>query len=244
MPTYSILYGASIVAFFWVCARQARRTGLGRRAADCLGIGYLLAMTVGAKALHDLCHGRLEITRLVDPAHYLEGGLWGGLLVYVALAAALAAVWRGRRRDVLDLAALSVPIPWMLAKSACLLGGCCYGRPSSLPWAITFPDTGGGAPAGVTLHPTQLYDVLAMAGVLVLLSRLDRERWRGTLLLWLLALYGSGRALADAFRGDIAGQLRMGPLTLTQVLCLVAALLSVLVLPIAKSGGARSPEGA
>jgi phosphatidylglycerol:prolipoprotein diacylglycerol transferase len=130
----------------------------------------------------------------------------------------------------MDLIALSVPIPWLFAKLGCLLNGCCYGRPSSLPWAIMFPEGAAGAPAGVPLHPTQVYEILVVLCMVGVFAALKRERWQGTMLLWFLILYGLGRAVTEFWRGDTDHHLYVGPLTLSQLICLAAAGFSMLVL--------------
>ena len=53
-------------------------------------------------------------------------------------------------------------------------------------------------------------------------SALRSERWRGTKLLWFLVIYGFGRAATDFLRGE-ADPTFLGPLTLTQFICAVAA---------------------
>jgi phosphatidylglycerol:prolipoprotein diacylglycerol transferase len=118
------------------------------------------------------------------------------------------------------------------AKLGCLLNGCCYGKPCSLPWAITFPEAARSAPAGVPLHPTQLYEVALMLVILLFFARLRSPRWRGTKLLWFLFIYGLGRAGTDFLRGDTEGHLYLSPLSLTQLLCPAAACAALLILVI------------
>jgi prolipoprotein diacylglyceryltransferase len=58
-----------------------------------------------------------------------------------------------------------------------------------------------------------------------------KRRWgSGTMLLWFLVLYGLGRAATEIWRGDADHHLYIGPLTLTQLICLVVAGVSILVL--------------
>jgi len=135
-----------------------------------------------------------------------------------------------QRLAALDLVATTLPIPWIAAKIGCLLNGCCYGRPCSLPWAITFPEGARGAPAGVPLHPSQLYEIGIMLIVLFVFTRLKSDRWRGTKLPWFLTLYGLGRAATDLLRGDAEHCLLPGVLTLTQLFCSIAAVVGLLVL--------------
>jgi phosphatidylglycerol:prolipoprotein diacylglycerol transferase len=92
----------------------------------------------------------------------------------------------------------------------CFLAGDCFGTPSSLPWAVSFPATypltevyawqfthgliGLGAPATVPVHPLQLYFALAGLGLFVGLSAYrPHVRYDGELLLlfWLGFLWST-----------------------------------------------------
>jgi len=99
-----------------------------------------------------------------------------------------------------------------------------------MPWAITFPEGARGAPAGVPLHPTQIYEILVVVCILIVFKKLDYKRWAGAMLLWFLALYGTGRAATEFFRGDSDRQVLVGPLTLSQLICLIAAGASIILL--------------
>ncbi len=230
VPTYSVLYIASILSHFLISYLLARRLGLRRRVWIVVGICYMEGMTIGAKVLYDLQQGQFDFSLLLNIRHYMQEGLWGGLLAYFVLAVPLVLLLAKRRRAALDLVALSIPIPWVFVKLGCLLNGDCYGTKCSLPWAITFPEGAAGAPAGIPLHPTQIYEILVVLCVLVVFKVLKYERWRGTMLLWFLILYGLGRAATEVWRGDFDHHLYVGPLTLSQLICLVAAGVSILLL--------------
>ena len=229
-PTYGVLYGTGILSHFVISYLIARRLGLRHRVWIVVSICYMEGMTVGAKVLYDLQHGQFDLRALLSMKHYLQGGLWGGLLAYLTLAAPLAFFMAKHKRAALDLVALSIPIPWIFVKTGCLLNGCCYGKATSLPWAITFSERAVGAPAGIPLHPTQIYEILIMVGVLVVFKILKRERWQGTMLLWFLILYGLGRAITEVYRGDADHHAYIGPFTLSQLLCLAAAGVSIVLL--------------
>ena len=230
VPTYGVLYGISILSYFLIACLIARRLGLRHRVWIVAGICYMEGMTVGAKLLYDIQRAPFDLRALLSIRHYMQEGLWGGLLAYFVLAVPLVLLLAKHRRAALDLVALSIPVPWIFVKLACLFHGCCYGTKCSLPWAITFPEGAAGAPAGIPLHPTQIYEILVVVCILVFFKILKYERWQGTMLLWFLILYGLGRAATEIFRGDFDHHLYVGPLTLSQLICLVAAGVSILLL--------------
>lgn len=130
----------------------------------------------------------------------------------------------------MDLAALVLPIPWAVSKIGCLLNGCCSGRPCSLPWAIIFPEGASAPHAGVPVHPTQIYEIALMVLLFILFQMLDRKVWRGTLMFWFVTVYGLGRAATDGFRGDVDRFIYVGPMTVTQGICILSAILSLVVI--------------
>jgi phosphatidylglycerol:prolipoprotein diacylglycerol transferase len=229
-PTFGIMYLTGIILHFVVSWRVAKRYGLKRRVWIAASVCYLVGMTLGAKLLFDLRHGSPDVAALFRSEHYLQGGLWGGLLAYLAMAVPAVLLLAQDKRSAMDLLGLSIPIPWIAAKLGCLLHGDCYGKPCSLPWAVTFPEGAHGAPAGIPLHPTQLYEVGIMLIILLVFARLTSDRWRGTRLLWFLLVYGFGRAATDFLRGDTESYLYPGLLTLTQLLCAIAGAGALLVL--------------
>jgi phosphatidylglycerol:prolipoprotein diacylglycerol transferase len=245
MPALGVLYSISILSHFLISYLIARRPGLRHQVWIVVSICYVGGMTVGAKALYDLQHGQFDLQALLSMKHYLQGGLWGGLLAYLAFAAPLAFILAKSKRAALDLVALSIPLPWIFVKLGCLLNGCCHGQPCSLPWAITFPEGAIGTPAGIPLHPTQIYEILLVVCILVVFKILRYERWQGTMLLWFLILYGLGRAITEIYRGDADHHVYIGPLTLSQLICLAVAGVSILLLHLwrryvpAASGRAR-----
>jgi len=230
VKTYLPVYLASILAHFAVALLIARRLRLRWPIPLAVSTSYLLGMTAGAKALFDIQHGLFTFRSLLTAGHYLQGGMWGGPLAHLGMAIALAILLTRNRLAALDLIALSLPVPLAIAKVACLCNGCCHGKPTGLPWAVTFPPGQGPAPGGVPVHPTQVYEMLVLALAGVTLYRVNQPRWRGTLLLWFLAVYGIGRPLTELFRGDLARQLLWGPFTQSQWLCAVAGGISVCIL--------------
>lgn len=226
ISTYGMMYVTGIVLHFVISYLLSKRLGLPRHVRVPISISYALGMTFFAKALYDLHSGQFDAAALFRLDHYMHGGYWGGLLAYLGLAVPLAWVLAQRKREALDLVALAVPIPWMFAKGECLFRGCCYGRSCAWPWGITFPEAAAEAPPGVPLHPVQVYEMLLMVLILVVFATLNYERWRGKMVWWLVMLYGVGRAGIDVFRGDFARYRYIGPVTLTQIICIGAALVA------------------
>jgi phosphatidylglycerol:prolipoprotein diacylglycerol transferase len=128
----------------------------------------------------------------------------------------------------------------ILAKVACFVNGCCYGAPTSLPWALNFPE-GAKAPPGIPRHPTQLYEIVVLIVIAFALQHLYRARWRGTLLLWFVMLYGLGRPATEWLRAAPERVPTVGPLTASQAVCMVAAVTCGIALSRSRAGRAGGP---
>jgi len=230
VPTYSILYIAGLISHFIVGYHITKKLALRHRVWIVAGICYMVGMTFGAKVLYDIYNGQFDLKALFGINHYLKGGLWGGLLAYLVLAVPMVLILSKKSSEALDLVGLSIPIPWIFAKFGCFFNGCCYGKASSLPWAIVFPEGARGAPSGIPLHPTQIYEILVVVCILAVFRFLKYEHWRGTMLPWFLVLYGLGRAVTEFFRGDVEHRLSISGFTLSQVICFVSAGVSIITL--------------
>ncbi len=243
VPTYAIFYTAGLIAHLLITLNGAPRMKVGRVVAWAIGVSYWAGMILGAKVLFDVLHHNFAWRQLVSIRHYMEGGMWGGPMAYLVLAVPLACVLTRRGPDrsaAIDLIALSLPLPLMLAKAGCLMNGCCEGAPSSWPWAIRFPP-GGSAPSGVPLHPTQVYEFLVLAMTMIVLVHVNGPRWRGLLLAWFLTIYGLGRALTEIWRGDASSRTALGPVTASQAVLIAVALIAIACIAVRRRHGIQTP---
>jgi phosphatidylglycerol:prolipoprotein diacylglycerol transferase len=211
--SYGVLLAAAYLAALQLAVVRARRLGIdGTKIMD-LGIYLIIAALVGAKLMLIAIDFRYFVNQPREILSLVRAGgvFYGGLIAALAVA-----IWLVRRYDLrlwttADLFAPGIALGHVIGRFGCLLAGCCYGRPTSVPWAITFTNPAAaanvGTPLGVPLHPTQLYD--AGAELLILIALLITER-RGrpfagrTFWLYVL-LYGISRFIIEFYRGDDRG---------------------------------------
>jgi phosphatidylglycerol:prolipoprotein diacylglycerol transferase len=125
-----------------------------------------------------------------------------------------------------------------IGRVGCLLAGCCFGLPTTMPWGIVFahPDTFVDFPE-VPLHPTQAYEAVAALGLAIALRFLDGPPGRRFAVT--LASYATVRFVVEFFRGDVArGYLIDDRLSVPQLFCLVAAVVAVGI----ERRGSASPQ--
>lgn len=126
------------------------------------------------------------------------GGLIGGFLAVVG--------WTLVRRVPLGIIANAmapaVAAGYALGRVGCQLAGDGdYGRESDLPWAMGYPQGTVPTPPGVTVHPTPIYEVLAMIPIIWVLwwlANQDRSGWWA--FGWFLVLSGIERFLVEFVR--------------------------------------------
>jgi phosphatidylglycerol:prolipoprotein diacylglycerol transferase len=150
-----------------------------------------------------------------------------------------------------DIFAPAIALGHVVGRLGCYFAGCCYGRPTSLPWGITFHDPFAasyvGTPLGVPLHPTQLYEAgaeLLILGVLLFAEKKGRPFAGRTFWAYML-LYAVSRFVIEIFRGDERGMI-IG-LSTSQFISVVLAPLSIAMLvwlsrqPQAAAAGEQAP---
>ena len=167
--TFGLMVAVGALAGVWMFGRELRLRGLPRDAVNGAIVG-LIAGLAGAKLLYVAEHlGEDPFVSLVFSRGGLSwfGGLFGGV------GGALA-YFRWRRWPLLPLVSAATPalaVGHLLGRIGCFLVGDDYGRPTTLPWAVAFPE--GSPPTDVAVHPTQFYEA-ALLGILAWLL----IRWR------------------------------------------------------------------
>jgi phosphatidylglycerol:prolipoprotein diacylglycerol transferase len=130
---------------------------------------------------------------------------------------------------VLDAFAPGVAIGQAVGRQGCFAAGCCWGRPTDVPWGVEFGEAAHritGVPIGVHLHPTQLYESAAALLIFLLLYWLHRrKRFDGQVIAAYAVLYGLTRFTIEFFRddprGDILGLTTLTGLSTSQLISLV-----------------------
>jgi phosphatidylglycerol---prolipoprotein diacylglyceryl transferase len=212
LHTFGVLLALAFVAAMWWLVRAARREGLDHDRLTSLGFWAIAGGLVGSKLLLVL---RTLPDFIAQPSQFwslsfLEsaGDFYGGFLGALAASAIYfrrhpeLPVWRAA-----DLCGPAIALGQSIGRVGCFMAGDDYGRPTNVPWAVTFIDHDaarlGGAPLGVPLHPAQLYESVVCLALFLFLARLaHRKRFDGQVILAYATLYAAARFLLEYFRGD------------------------------------------
>ncbi len=173
--TYGVLLAAAYLLGLKLAMVRAKSRNLDQTRILDLGIYIIISALVGAKLLLLVTDFR---TFADNPRELLSLARSGGVFYGGLILAVVVALWYIRRIGLplwttCDVFAPGIALGHVVGRLGCLFAGCCYGKPSSVPWAITFTDpfaaANVGTPLNVPLHPTQLYEAGAEAVILVLL---------------------------------------------------------------------------
>jgi phosphatidylglycerol:prolipoprotein diacylglycerol transferase len=209
--SYGICALLGALTLFGIAFIQARRAGRRQEQVVPVAFGTLVGAFVGARLTHLLVEPEraaelLNFYGLLQPGTpgniigLMLGGFIGGLAVRRSLGLPSAG-------NFYALAVVAASIVWRIG---CTLAGCCYGKPTDMPWAI-YED-------GAYRHPTMVYEGLFNLVMLAVLWRLRGWVPRDNELLYLyFAAYALFRFWLEFIR--VYPQVAFG-LTGAQLLCL------------------------
>jgi phosphatidylglycerol:prolipoprotein diacylglycerol transferase len=248
--SYGLLLASAYLLGLWYAWRRATARGLDQNRVLDLGIYIIIAALLGAKLLMLVTDYR---TFRVDPASLLTLLRSGGVFYGGLITAVLVALWYIRRTGLplwttCDVFAPGIALGHVVGRFGCFFAGCCYGRPTTMPWGVTFTDpyaaANVGTPLGIPLHPTQLYEAGAeFLILLVLLVSEHRGRPYPGRTFWLyMLLYAASRFVIEFYRGDERGS--VGIFSTSQFISLLLAPLAVAMLVHLARSLAPEPERA
>ena len=240
LHTFGVFLAAAYLAALWWLLRGAKREGLKSDSIAGLGMWIVIGAIVGAKALMVVRFYRDYVANPADlwslATLQSAGDFYGGFI-----GAILAALIYFRRHPELpawetaDLCAPAIALGQAIGRIGCFMAGDDYGRPTDLPWAVTFrhPDAAdiGGAPLGIPLHPVQLYESLACLVLFFVLVRLARnKKFDGEIILAYSSLYALARYFLEFLRGDAdRGFVLGGLLSTSQAIAVVTLVICILL---------------
>jgi phosphatidylglycerol:prolipoprotein diacylglycerol transferase len=239
VTTFGLMMFLSFVVAGVVARKEMERKELDGEKAWDLVFMAVVGGILGAKIYYIL----LNAPRLAqDPMGLIFSR--GGMVWYGGFLGATALVyWEIRRSKlplgmVADAAAPALAIAYAVGRVGCFLVGDDWGRPTTLPWGIRFPN--GTPPTTVAVlereygiqvdpamiqrygdvlpvHPTQLYEVAISTIIFLVLWRLRKHpRQAGWLFgLW-LAMAGAERFFVEFFR--VKDDRFFGPFSLAQMI--------------------------
>jgi phosphatidylglycerol:prolipoprotein diacylglycerol transferase len=250
---YGLMMMVAFLVGGWLVGRELRRRRLSEDYAADMVAAAVIGGIIGAKLWY------VALTQDLDALLSRGGLVWYGGFIGGALAVMLNG-WRLKvpLRWTMQLAAPALAMAYALGRIGCFLVNDDYGRPTSLPWGMRFPDglppsTAGNmqtlfgipVPAGtdpatvLAVHPTQLYEAALMLAAFAVLWRLRDSRPVG----WLFGLYlvfaGAERFVIEILRAK--DDRFLGPFTLAQLTSVILIAIGIWLLQRWRSGPSPEP---
>ena len=235
LHTYGLFVALGFIAGIFTAIKIGKSLGINSNSVLDMGFIIILCGLIGSRLVYIIINFSYYVSNPLDIIKLWQGGLvFSGGLVAVIIAMLLYLkrqkynIW-----EVGDLWAPAAAIGQAIGRIGCFCAGCCYGKPTDLPWAVTFTNPKSIATLNIPLHPTQLYSSLSSLIIFIILIVLTaKKKFEGQVFLWFLILHSTARLLLERFRGDSRGVILTNNLTMTQLialLILIAAVVSLFI---------------
>lgn len=200
VSSHSVLTALAFAAAAFWAVRRGRAAGLTGRQLSLLAAAAFISMMGGARAGYVLLNWQVHYRQHLDQVfRFDKGGLtiFGGLIAVWIVVAWLLRRWRQPVQATIDRMMPPLVLGQVIVRVGCFLQGCCYAFFTDRPWGVAFP------PETLKRHPTQLYEVAALLGILAVMLLAERKgRTPPPHFLIYGLLYGSFRFAVDFLRAD------------------------------------------
>jgi phosphatidylglycerol:prolipoprotein diacylglycerol transferase len=228
VKSYGLMIAIGIIVAATLFINKGKKKGFDEDSLLNLIIFAIVGGIIGGKGL-------FIITELKDiikePRILLDFGY--GFVIYGAIGGGALAMYLYCRRKgwniikMLDMTVPALAIAQGFGRIGCFLAGCCYGAETTLPIGVKFPK-GSLAPAGIDLHPTQIYSSIfdfLLGFLLIYYSKEERET--GKVMGLYLIIYSIGRFLVEFLRNDPRGN--VGVLSTSQFIAIFTLVFGIII---------------
>ena len=239
--TSGVFLALAFLGAIMITVKLAHRDGLPKERIYDLCLWMLLASLIGSKVLMFLTEQeyRDHPSQLFSLDFLRSGGVfYGGLLGAIFTGYFLMRRYKLPWWKTADACAPGIAFGNVLGRQGCFSAGCCWGKPTTLPWGVKFSALGHeitGVPIDAHLHPTQLYESFAMLIAFFFLLWLHRHRrFSGQVILFYALIYAVVRFVIEFWRddprGDLFGLTTLTGLQTSQLIGIVVGLTALVVL--------------
>jgi len=233
--TYGFMIAIGFLLAIYTVRKLAAQNKINPDLISDLSFWLLMYGFLGARVLFVFTRLDYFIQNPLDIIKVWEGGLvfFGGLISSTAYAVWFFKKHKLRPWVMIDVLSPGLVLAHAFGRLGCLGAGCCYGRPTDVPWGIKLNselvDIGM---RGVPLHPTQLYESVSLfilfAGMIYIGKH---KKFDGQVGLTYFMLYPIIRSIIEIYRGDsIRGFLIENVLSTSQFISILVFVGAAIVL--------------
>lgn len=226
---YGLMIAIGVIAAYMVAEYRAKKKNMDPDNVFSLVIWALVSGYIGSKLLFIIT---ILPDVFKDPS--ILKNVWEGWVVYGGIIGGVIGIMimcRVKKLDFwqyIDLTAPSMALAQGFGRIGCLLAGCCYGRPTTSAFAITFRNS-AFAPNNIALVPTQIISSgLDFVNAFVLLWLDRKKKCDGQIMALYLMFYSVGRFVLEYFRGDLERG-SVGVLSTSQFISVFTFILGVVI---------------
>jgi phosphatidylglycerol:prolipoprotein diacylglycerol transferase len=206
LHTYGFLIAVGFLLGIFTVRKLAAKSQMNPDLISDLAFWLLLWGFVGARILFVITRWQEFVEAPIDVFKVWEGGLvfFGGLIGATAFALYYFKKHKLSPWRMIDILTPGLVIAHAMGRLGCLSAGCCYGRPTGMPWGVRInSELVDASMRGIPLHPTQLYESSALLILYFgLLYIFKHKKFDGQVGLTYFMLYPIIRSIIEIYRGD------------------------------------------
>ncbi|MCK4353583.1 prolipoprotein diacylglyceryl transferase [candidate division WOR-3 bacterium] len=231
ITSWGVMLVVAFVAGVWLAEKRAKKYNIPKGVITDLSLVLIIAGVVGGRTAFVFENWGYYIQNPGEILKVWEGGLifYGGLGLAILCGIIFLKKKKVKVTVGMDVVIPSVALGIFFGRIGCFLNGCCFGKPTNLPWGIVFPhDSPAGWIFNEPIHPTQIYSSLAGLCIFGILLVIERKKLFDSYLFWMfLVLYSGWRIGIDFLRYYESKVYLLPSLTHNQVVSILILLLSI-----------------
>ncbi len=226
LHTYGFLIAIGFLAGIYTVRKLSVMAKMDPDKNADLAFWLLLYGFIGARVLFIITRLDYFLSNPGDMVKVWEGGLvfFGGLIAATGYAFYFFRKHNLNLWSMTDVFIPGVVVAHAFGRLGCLAAGCCYGRPTDMPWGIHLhSELVDETLRGLPLHPTQLYESSSLFILYFgLLYIFKNKRFDGQVGLTYFMIYPIIRSIIEIYRGDsIRGFIIDGVLSTSQFISIL-----------------------
>lgn len=169
VPSYSFFVILGLIVGLAVYFYEAKKTKNLNDNGFLIVVGALTGGAIGAKLLELIINYNYFLSNVNNVGALLSGRTIVGGLIGGTIGAVVTKKILGIKEKRGNLFAPAIALGVAIGRFGCFFRGCCYGKPTSLPWGVDFGDH-------VLRYPTQLFEALFMLIMFLYLERIKNRK--------------------------------------------------------------------